>query len=107
MVKMIFLVHRRPDMDEESFHKYWSGTHANIARKMPGLRRYIQHHAAPEPDGSSPAYDGFAEMWWDDDAALEKSLSSEEGKATLADTANFIDLERQVVFRVEQVNVVG
>ena len=106
MVKMIFLVHRRPDMDVESFHRYWSEIHANIAKKMPGLRKYIQHHAKPGPDGSTPAYDGFAEMWWDDDATLEESLASEEGKAALADTENFIDLKRQIVFRVEQLGVV-
>ena len=106
MLKMVFLVHRRPDMDASEFSSYWRETHSQIAGKIPGLRKYVQNHSTVAPDGSSPPYDGFAEMWFDDSDALEKALATPEGEATLADTANFIDLERMLSFSVDEVTVV-
>ena len=106
MIKMIFLVHRRPGLDRDEFRKYWGETHSEIAKKTPGVRKYIQHHAVPGPDGEDPPYDGFAEMWWDDAASMQAALETPEGKATLADTQNFLDLDRQQVFTVEQITVV-
>ena len=106
MIKMVFMVHRRPDLSAEEFSNYWRVEHAAIARTLPGLRKYIQNHAEPAPDGTAPPYDGFAEMWFDDTEALNAALATDEGKATLADTGNFIDLESMLTFSVEEVNVV-
>jgi len=106
MIKMIFLVHRRPGLDRDEFRKYWGETHSEIAKKTPGVRKYIQLHAVPGPDGEDPPYDGFAEMWWDDAASMQAALETPEGKAALADTQSFLDLDRQQVFTVEQISVV-
>jgi len=38
MIKMMFLVHKRPDLDSMAFRKYWRETHSQIASKIPGLR---------------------------------------------------------------------
>lgn len=106
MLKMVFLVHRRPDLSVEEFRRYWTDTHAPIAAKLPGLRKYVQHHAMPGPDGTSPEFDGFAEMWWDDAEAMGESLASPEGEAAQADVANFLDAERMHVFSVDQIAIV-
>ena len=45
-------------------------------------------------------------MWWDEAAAMQAALETPEGQATLADTQNFLDLDRQQVFTVEQITVV-
>ena len=105
MVKMVFLVRRKNDMSVDDFRRYWTDTHAPIAARLPGLRKYVQHHAVPGSDGSEPAFDGFAEMWWDSPEAMAESLSSPEGEAAQADVPNFIDAERMHVFAVEQVTV--
>ena len=106
MLKMVILVHRRSDLDSESFRKYWRETHSQIARKIPGLRKYIQHHALPSPDGSPPPYDGIAELWWDDQEAMEKAFASSEGQAVFGDIRNFLGPEKRTVFRVDQVTIV-
>ena len=106
MIKMVFLVHRRPDLSSDEFRKYWRETHSQIAAKIPGLRKYIQHHAEPGPDGSPPPYDGFAEMWYDDAESLERAMETPEGQAARADTENFLDLDRLLAFSVDQVTVV-
>ncbi len=106
MLKMVFLINRRPDMEAEDFRRYWKETHAPIAAKLPGLRKYVQNYFAAAPDGPPPMYDGFAELWWDDAEAMEQSLASAEGQATLADVDNFLDAERLQTFIAEEVKIV-
>ena len=106
MLKMVFLIHKRPDMDADEFHSYWRKTHSRIVGKIPGLRKYVQNHATMAPDSSTPPYDGFSEMWFDDSAAMAKALATPEGEAALADSANFIDMERMLSFSVNEVRVV-
>ncbi|HEX9698871.1 MAG TPA: EthD family reductase [Acidobacteriota bacterium] len=106
MLKMVFLVHRRHGMDIDSFREYWRETHAPIAANLPELRRYVQNHAVSGEGDGLPAFDGFAEMWWDDADAMQRSLASPEGQAALNDTANFLDPDRMVTFSVEQAEIV-
>ncbi len=100
MIKMIFLVHRRPELTRDEFQTHWREKSGPIGSKIPGLRKYVQHHAVPGLDGAEPPYDGFAEMWWDDDESLQKALESPEGKAAVEDIENIVG--RQEVFVVEQ-----
>ncbi len=106
MLKMVFLINRRPDMEAEDFRRYWKETHAPIAAKLPGLRKYVQNYFAAAPDGPPPMYDGFAELWWDDAEAMEQSLASAEGQAAVADGDNFLDTERMQTFSVDEVKIV-
>lgn len=106
MLKIVFLVQRRPDLEVDEFRRYWTETHAPIAAMLPGLRKYVQHHAVPGPDGSEPAFDGFAEMWWDDAESMREALASPEGEAAQADVANFVDAGRMQILSVEQVTIV-
>jgi uncharacterized protein (TIGR02118 family) len=107
MVKLIMLIHRRSGMDAQEFCRYWRDDHGPIASRMPGIRKYVQNHAVVSPDGTSPPYDGFAEVWFDDVEALEKSFASPEGQATTADAEKFIDLERMETFVVDEVDMIG
>jgi uncharacterized protein (TIGR02118 family) len=93
MLKMIFLLHRRPAIDADEFSRYWSKHHAPIARKLPVLRKYVQNHARAA-GRDAPAYVGVAEMWWDDAKAFEASLASPEGQSAQEDAARFMDVER-------------
>lgn len=104
MIKMIFLVHRRPQLSRDEFQKRWRETSGPIGRKVPGVRKYVQHHAVPGPDGAEPPYDGFAEMWWDDATSLQKALESPEGQAAVEDIETIVG--RQEVFVVEQHEIV-
>ncbi len=106
MLKIVFLISRRPGMDGEEFHRYWRETHAPIAAKLPLLRKYVLNHFAAAPDGTPPVYDGFAELWWDDAEAMEQSMASAEGQAAVADGDNFLDTERIQTFTVDEVKIV-
>jgi uncharacterized protein (TIGR02118 family) len=90
MIKVLFLVRKRPDLTAEQFRRYWVETHAPIASTMPGLRRYTLNPALADPSQSPPTYDGVAELWFDSPAAFEAALASPGGQATLADVPNFL-----------------
>ena len=97
MFKMVFLAYRKPGMSVKEFQQYWLETHAPIASKIPGLRKYTQLHAVDTPDGPSPPYDGLAEMWFES----ADSMKTPEFEAAGADTANFLDPDRSHGFAVE------
>jgi len=104
MTKVIYVLHRRPDMDRDEFRRYWRDVHGPIAARMPGLRRYVQDHALPGVFGEPPC-DGIAELWFDSEEAMQAALASPEGVATLADVPNFLDRDRIGEMVVEEVTV--
>lgn len=95
MIKRVSLLTRRDGMSREQFTRHWLEIHAPLARPVPGLRRYVQSHILEEfrrPDiPTSPVQvDGIAELWFDDQAALEKAAQTPEMRALHADGAKFI-----------------
>jgi len=93
MVKMVAFFKRKPGMSVEAFHDYWRTTHAEVVRKMPGIRRYVQSHTLLSGyRKGEPAYDGVAEVWFDDTQAMRALTGTKEYAAVRADEPNFIDL---------------
>lgn len=91
MIKLVALVRRRPDLDLYAFRDYWLNTHAPLAAAIPGMRGY-RINIAGDP-GAQPAapYDGSAEIWFDDSAAMEAGLGSEQGRIAGEDTTHFAE----------------
>jgi uncharacterized protein (TIGR02118 family) len=103
MVKAIYLIRRKPAMSAADFHRYWREVHGAIAARIPGMRRYVQCHAIDERG----EYDGAAEAWFDDMAAVERAVASPEYAAARADEARFIDLTRTTLIFTEEVSVIA
>jgi uncharacterized protein (TIGR02118 family) len=106
VIKLVMLIHRKAGMGDDDFRTYWRDVHGPIARKMPNIRKYVQNHATASMDGSSPSYDGFAEVWYDDLQAMRESFASSEGEVATADAGKFIDMDRMVSFIVEEVDMI-
>ena len=94
VVKVLFILHKRPDLDEDAFRDYWKNMHGPIAAKVPGLRSYVQSHPFPDPHGDPLPADGVDELLFDGIAAMQDALASPEGQAMLADISNFLDTAR-------------
>lgn len=89
MIKLIALVRRRPDLEPQAFRDYWLTTHAPLAAAIPGMRGY-RINIAGDAGAQPPApYDGSAEIWFDDRAAMEAGLDSEQGRIAGDDTVHF------------------
>jgi uncharacterized protein (TIGR02118 family) len=75
--------------DRAAFDKYYAETHAPMAKKIPGLRKYeISHGTVGTPAGASKIH-LVAVLHFDDMAGLQKALASPEGGAAAADLQNF------------------
>jgi len=110
MIKKIGLLTRKKDWTHEQFMKHWVETHAPLAHAVPGLRRYVQNHIRGERkrsdiEATPVEIDGIAELWFDDQAALERAAQTPEMKALHADGAIFIGRIKSWV--VEEKTIIG
>ena len=103
VVKLVYCITRRPGMSVDEFSRYWREVHGPIGRRIPGLRRLVQSHPIPDPDEMGPPpFNGMAELWFDDIAALRTARHSAEWKASSDDEANFIDETRTALLLTEE-----
>ncbi len=110
MIKTVGLLTRKSGWTHEQFMKHWVETHAPLAHKVPGLRRYVQNHITGERtradiETTAVDIDGIAELWFDDAATLEAAARTPEMKALHADGALFIG--RIKSYTVEEKIIVG
>lgn len=108
MIRLIFLLRRKPALSLAEFQRYWREEHgplvASHAQRI-GALRYIQVHRlddeinglmAEQRGGMEAPYDGVAELWWDSEEALVDVLAKDSGQAAAAalleDERRFIDL---------------
>ncbi len=86
MVKLIALYKMPPD--QGTFDAHYADVHTPLVRKIPGLRKLEVAKITGAPIGEALHY-LIAEMYFDDQDSMQKSLSSPEGKATARDLATF------------------
>ena len=103
MYKMIFGAKRRPGMSPEEVGRYWLTMHAEKAKKVPGIARYVIN-LAPDLSGSGRElpYDGFAEVWFESEELMRRSARSPETKAVLEDEQNLFDLSTRFSVVVQE-----
>jgi uncharacterized protein (TIGR02118 family) len=85
MIKVVVLLRRPADWSRERFHRWWLDEHVAYGKKLPDLRKYrvCLVTGSTSHEGREP-WDGIAELWFDDRAALERAWSSEVGRIARA-----------------------
>ena len=120
MIKLVYCIRRREDVEPGRFRRYWLEQHGPLVRSVAsaiGASRYVQSHTI-EPAlndmlrasrDAAAAYDGITEVWWEDRAALERGLSDPAGieaaRRLLEDEATFIDLAASCLFLTEEFEI--
>jgi len=108
MIKLVYFMHRHPGYSRNTFLSYWREQHAPLIRQHAatfGIVRYTQLHALPHPKNDDNPnfpgpYDGVAELWFKDEAALSEWFENKSaaakvaGKAIRDDERRFIDRAR-------------
>ncbi len=103
MYKMIFGAKRKPGMSRVDFARYWTTTHAGLARSVPGIARYVINIASDlSGSGFEPAYDGFAEVWFDTEQDMRASARSPQIKVVLEDEKNLFDISTRFSVIVQE-----
>ena len=92
MIKVVFCLRRLPALTLAEFQDYWLNSHGALVRELQDalrIKRYVQLHSdlgeltrrlgafrgAPEP------FDGIAEVWYENRAALETLRQNPAGRA--------------------------
>jgi uncharacterized protein (TIGR02118 family) len=75
-------------MTDEEFARYWLHTHAPLAKKMPGVRKYVVNIVKKTPERESQ-YQGVVELWFDNTECMKMAFASTEGRITQEDTHKF------------------
>jgi len=92
MVKALSFFKRRAGMPVDEFQAYWRNRHPDVVTKLPGVRRYVQSHTrAAAYERGEPVYDGIAEVWFDDTAAMHALRGTPAVAEVQEDEARFID----------------
>ncbi len=105
MLKFMVVVHKRSGMSSEDFRRHLRDVHGPLAKKLPGLRRYVQNFVEADAKRTPPAWDAVIELYFDDCASMEAAWASPEGAASDADLPAFADLSRTAWSVVEEVIV--
>ena len=122
MIKLVFNIRRRADIDAAEFYRYWKDVHGPLVRSVAetlGIVRYVQSHTIDTPlndalrasRNTEPPYDGVAELWWasmDDFTARLSSPAAQTASALLLeDEARFIDLPATSIFMTEEHEIIA
>jgi uncharacterized protein (TIGR02118 family) len=87
MIKLV--VAYGPPEDAAAFDEHYAGTHAPLAQKIPGLRRFEAGKVLGTPDGTPAPFYYLAELSFDGADELQTALGTQEGQAAAADIPNF------------------
>ncbi len=110
MIRLTFVLRRKPELSREEFQSYWRCNHGPLVAKHAdhlNILRYVQVHTIDDPandamararGGMEPPYDGVAELWWNSRDELATAFETADGQAAgeelLEDEKKFIDLPR-------------
>jgi uncharacterized protein (TIGR02118 family) len=75
-------------LDPAAFDRHYENEHAELVRRIPGLRRFAAGKCE-SLDGTEPASYSVAELYFDSKESLAQALGSPEGQAAAGDVANF------------------
>jgi uncharacterized protein (TIGR02118 family) len=88
LFKLIILLNKKETLSNVDFANHLLDVHAPLAKRMPGLRKYVVN-LVQKPPNKEPEFHGVVELWFDDRESMKKAFSSPEGEVTQKDTENF------------------
>jgi uncharacterized protein (TIGR02118 family) len=92
MIKVMFMIKRKPGLTVADFREHWLKVHAPIALEEMKPRRYVQCHTIDSVyNFCEPQWDGIGHLWFDDaEAAERKMAAAARSKALAEDRDKFI-----------------
>lgn len=107
MIRLTFVLRRKPGMSFEDFQDYWLNQHGPLVASHAthlNILKYVQVHSVTDSEESQPEgprgkmatpYDGVAELWFENLDAIKANTQHEAvaaGSELLEDERKFIDL---------------
>jgi uncharacterized protein (TIGR02118 family) len=93
LIKLVTFLKGNHLLGRDAFFRRWHDKHTPMAAIFPGLRGYVlSREVSP-----MAAADAFAELWFDDRAAVQAAYSSEVGRSGSADANAYTSRRRQAL----------
>ena len=102
MIKRLTMWQAKEGVTSHEALKHWRNEHADLARKVPDIRRYVQHHCVDGPEGGETPYTGLGEVWFDSIDSAAIATSTPQWKAVIEDADTFMDLSGVVAAWAEE-----
>ena len=96
VVKLVYLVEKRPELTDEAFVQHWTTVHADLAQQMPGLLGYSINSPSAEQRGPRPL-DGYAVLHFASRDLAKAAWDSPAGVATAQDGTIFMANARPLI----------
>jgi uncharacterized protein (TIGR02118 family) len=104
MHRVLFAIHRKPELSFDEFLTHYRDVHLPLARTLPKLRQYDIFPVQPAPDADG-APDAFTLMTFDSPEDFQTFLVSPQMGAIAEDNDTFID--RFELYTVDHIPVIG
>lgn len=101
MIKRVSLIRRKEGMSREAFFAHWTGPHADIVRRMPGVRG-LRFGKVESWTPEEAAWDGVGEVWFDSVEAAHAAFAAEPYRSMLIEDRKKFMREAQSCFVEEQ-----
>jgi len=112
MIKLVVCLKRKSDLSRAEFTEHWRERHGPLFLETTAVsryvRKYVQSHAL---DGPVPgfgeavsAFDGFAEIFFDNAQDMAAAFGAPEYSIIRADEVKFLDLAKCRIAVVEEVH---
>jgi uncharacterized protein (TIGR02118 family) len=95
MIKVLSMMKRKEGLSLDEFRHWLTEEHVKFARQIPGLLKFVVN--IPETDSPDNPFDAVNELYFDDEAAMQRAFSSEEGKASGADALEHISTRSRLI----------
>jgi len=112
MVKFIICARRKAGLTRAEFNTYWRNQHGPLVRSVPEfmrhVRKYVQCHlvAGASPFGGETAYDGVAELWFDNPEEITRAFNEPRYLEIIRpDELKFVDISNCISFITEEVSI--
>ncbi|KAI9011830.1 hypothetical protein DFJ74DRAFT_311923 [Hyaloraphidium curvatum] len=118
MIKLVYVISRRPELTPEQFHEHWLNTHGPLVKahaKALKIRKYVQSHLIRDHPGNEPMrrvrgmlppVDGITEVWYDSLEDRNAGYATPEGELAAKildeDERKFIDFKNSQVFLTKE-----
>jgi hypothetical protein len=112
MIKMIFMLKRRPGMSREAFIERYENGHAQLGAKHVGdAARYVRRYLEPIPELFTgeviePDHDVITELWFDSqdqyERAMQRLAEPDAVAEIVADEEGLFDRSKHRVFMVDE-----
>ncbi len=90
MVRILVWARKKEEMSIEEFRAYWTGPHADLARRTYGhLIRYVIYPVTRAPRGQTALFDGLAALAWASREDFDADVRSPAAQAVNDDLAGF------------------